>query len=156
MKDIGIKLKEKREENGVSIEEAAEDLKMRPSQIESLEEGRREDFKDVMSLKYFIRDYAKYLGLDGEKMVDEFNEFLFDFTSKIPLSEIEKAKVGNKKGKDVVSPYTKVNEKGSNVKMFILSLIIVIVLVIVGYLIVSEIHKNDFQDNDTTYVIRRN
>ena len=156
MKDIGIKLKEKREENGVSIEEAAEDLKMRPSQIESLEEGRREDFKDVMSLKYFIRDYAKYLGLDGENMVDEFNEFLFDFTSKIPLSEIEKAKVGNKKGKDVVSPYTKVNEKGSNVKMFILSLIIVVVLIIVGYLIVSEIHKNDFQDNDTTYVIRRN
>ena len=33
MKDIGLKLKEKREENGVSIEEAAEDLKMTPSQI---------------------------------------------------------------------------------------------------------------------------
>ena len=39
MKDIGLKLKEKREENGVSIEEVAEDLKMRPSQIISLEEG---------------------------------------------------------------------------------------------------------------------
>ena len=89
MKDIGLKLKEKREENGVSVEEAAEDLKMRPSQIISLEEGKKEDFKDVVFLKYFIRDYAKYLGLDGEKMVDEFNEFLFDFTSKIPLEEIE-------------------------------------------------------------------
>ena len=95
MKDIGLKLKEKREENGVSIEEAAEDLKMRPSQIESLEEGRQEDFKDVMSLKYFIRDYAKYLGLDGEKIMDEFNEFLFDFTSKIPVNDIEKAKTEN-------------------------------------------------------------
>ena len=81
MKDIGLKLKEKREENGVSVEEAAEDLKMRPSQIISLESGKKEDFKDVISLKYFIRDYAKYLGLDGEKLVDEFNEFLFDFTS---------------------------------------------------------------------------
>ena len=80
MKDIGLKLRTKREENGVSIEEAAEDLKMRPSQIESLENGNKDDFKDVMSLKYFIRDYAKYLGLDGEKMMDEFNEFLFDFT----------------------------------------------------------------------------
>ena len=80
MKDIGIKLKEKREENGVSIEEAAADLKMRPSQIENLENGNREAFKDVMSLKYFVRDYAKYLGLDGEKMIDEFNEYLFDFT----------------------------------------------------------------------------
>ena len=54
MKDIGLKLKEKREENGVSIEEAAEDLKMRPSQIISLESGKKEDFKDVMSLKYFF------------------------------------------------------------------------------------------------------
>ena len=45
MKDIGLKLKEKREENGVSIEEVAEDLKMRPSQIISLEEGKREDLK---------------------------------------------------------------------------------------------------------------
>ena len=41
MKDIGLKLKEKREENGVSIEEVAEDLKMRPSQIISLEEGKK-------------------------------------------------------------------------------------------------------------------
>lgn len=156
MKDIGLKLKEKREENGVSIEEAAEDLKMRPSQIESLENGRREDFKDVMSLKYFIRDYAKYLGLDGEKMIDEFNEFLFDFTSKIPLSEIEKAKEENKKKKDIVSPYTKVNDKSNNAKMIVLSIIIVIVLIAVGYLVVSEIHKNDFKDNGTTYTIRRN
>ena len=89
MKEIGTKLKETREENGVSVEEVAEDLKMRPSQIISIEEGKKEDFKDVMTLKYFIRDYAKYLGLDGEKMVDEFNEFLFDFTSKIPVEDIE-------------------------------------------------------------------
>ena len=39
-----------------------------------IKEGRKEDFKDVFSLKYFIRDYAKYLGLDGEALLDEFNE----------------------------------------------------------------------------------
>ena len=155
MKDIGIKLKEKREENGVSIEEAAAELKMRPSQIENLENGNREAFKDVMSLKYFVRDYAKYLGLDGEKMIDEFNEYLFDFTSKIPVEDIEKAKENKNKKKDVVSPYTQVSEKSNNIKMLMLSIIIVIVIIIVGYLVVSEIHKNDFKDNDTTYVIRR-
>ncbi len=155
MKDIGLKLKEKREENGVSIEEAAEDLKMRPSQIESLESGKRENFKDVMTLKYFIRDYAKYLGLDGEKIIDEFNEYLFDFTSKIPVNDIEKAKETNKSKKEVVSPYTKVSNNGNNIKMFIISLIIVAVLIVVGYLIVSEIKGNDFQDNNTTYIIRR-
>ena len=54
MKNIGLKLKDKREENGLSIEEVAEDLKMRPSQITSIEEGKTEDFKDVFYLKYFI------------------------------------------------------------------------------------------------------
>ena len=49
MKNIGLKLKEKREENGLSIEEVAEDLKMRPSQITSIEEGKKDDFKVIGS-----------------------------------------------------------------------------------------------------------
>ena len=155
MKDLGLKLKEKREENGVSVEEAAEDLKMRPSQIESLEAGKKEDFKDVGMLKLFIRDYAKYLGLDGEKMVDEFNEFLFDFTSKIPIEEIEKAKENNQSKKEVVSPYTKSDGQNNKFKTLIISIIVVLVLIVVGYLVVSGIHHDDFSDGKTTYVIRR-
>ena len=83
MKEIGEKLKEARESIGVSIEEAAEDLKIRPSQIENLEQGNSDAFNDLFYLKYFIRDYAKYLGLDYEQMVEDFNEYVFDYTSKI-------------------------------------------------------------------------
>ena len=155
MKDIGLKLKEKREENGVSIEEVAEDLKMRPGQIISLEEGRKEDFKDVLFLKYFIRDYAKYLGLDGEKMVDDFNEFLFDFTSKIPLEEIEKAKLNNVSKKDIVSPYTNVSSENKKALKIVFGVMFVIVLLIVGYFVMSNVKGNDFQDDNVTYVIRR-
>lgn len=155
MKDIGLKLKEKREENGVSIEEAAEDLKMRPSQIVSLENGKKEDFKDVVFLKYFIRDYAKYLGLDGEKMVDEFNEFLFDFTSKIPVEEIEKAKNDKPLKKEISSPYTEIKDNNKKIKILVFSVLLVIVLIVVGYFIVSSVHGNDFQDDNVTYVIRR-
>ncbi len=155
MKDIGLKLKEKREENGVSIEEAAADLKMRPSQIESLEEGKKEDFKDVMSLKYFIRDYAKYLGLDGEKLIDEFNEFLFDFTSKIPVDKIEQAKQKTGSNNKVVSPYTKENKNNKQSKKIILAIIILIILGVIGYFIISGIKGNDFRDNNVTYTIRR-
>ena len=154
MNDIGLKLKEKREENGVSIEEVAEDLKMRPGQIISLEEGNKDEFQDVVSLKYFIRDYAKYLGLDGEELVDEFNEFLFDFTSKIPLEEIEKAKLNNVNKKEVVSPYTSEvsNKKGTKV---VIALVILLFLLVVGYFVMSNIKGNDFQDDNVTYVIRR-
>lgn len=155
MKNIGLKLKYKREENGLSIEEVAEDLKMRPSQISSIEEGKTEDFKDVFYLKYFIRDYAKYLGLDGEKLVDEFNEFLFDFTSKIPVDEIEKAKSNSTTTKEIVSPYTKIEDKKNPIKIIVLSVIGIIILLIVGYFIISGVVENDFQDTDTSYIIRR-
>lgn len=154
MKDIGLKLKEKREENGVSIEEVAEDLKMRPSQIISLEEGKKEDFKDVLFLKYFIRDYAKYLGLDGESLVDEFNEFLFDLTSKIPVEEIEKAKQNNASKKEVVSPYTDMKSDKRGLKI-LLAIVSVVVLLVIGYFVVSNIKGNDFQNDNITYVIRR-
>ena len=89
MKEIGLKLKLKREENGVTKEEAASDLKVKTNEIESIEEGRKEDFNDVLALKELIKDYAKYLGLDGETLLDEFNEILFEQTSKISLTEIE-------------------------------------------------------------------
>jgi cytoskeleton protein RodZ len=156
MKDIGLKLKEKREENGVSVEEAAEDLKMRPSQIISLEEGRKEDFSDVNTLKFFIRDYAKYLGLDGEKLVDEFNEFLFDFTSKIPSEVIEEAKQKREKEKkEFSSPYTK--KEGHN-KTYIICIgvcVLVLLVFIITYFVVSGVRNNDFKDDNVTYVIRR-
>ena len=154
MNEIGLKLKEKREENGVSIEEVAEDLKMRPSQIISLEEGKKEDFKDVVFLKYFIRDYAKYLGLNSEELVDEFNEFLFDFTSKIPIEEIEKAKLNNVNKKDVISPYTSVDSNKKGLKI-IIAIVSVIVLLVISYFVVSNMKGNDFKDDNVTYVIGR-
>ena len=156
MKEIGIKLKEKREENGVSVEEAAEDLKLRPSQIISIEEGKKEDFDDVFYLKYFIRDYAKYLGLDGEQLVDEFNEYLFDYTSKIPLDAIEKAKSEKKeKKKEFVSPYTIKKKNNFFIPKYILIIIVVIVLLLTGYFVFLDSKGNEFSDSDITYVIRR-
>lgn len=155
MKNIGTKLKDKREENGLSIEEVAEDLKLRPSQISSIEEGKSEDFKDVFYLKYFIRDYAKYLGLDSEKILDEFNEYLFDMTSKIPVDLIEKAKKEKKSDVEVTSPYTKEDNKKNYVLKLFICLGIVIVIIIVGYVIMSVHKGNDFSDDNITYSIRR-
>ena len=59
MKDIGEKLKETRESMGISIDEVAQDLKIRPSQIEKMEEGNKEAFKDVVYLKMSIKNDAK-------------------------------------------------------------------------------------------------
>jgi cytoskeletal protein RodZ len=157
MKEIGQKLKLKREENGVSLDEAASDLKMRVSQLESIEEGQKDDFKDVFSLKYFIRDYAKYLGLDGEAMLDDFNEYLFEQTSKISLEDIEEArrlKEEREKNLKILSPYTVVTKKDKKRKYMVLAIITGIILIgVIGYILVSNQDKNDFVNEKVSYRI---
>lgn len=155
MKEIGQKLKDKREENGVSVEEAAEDLKMRPSQITNLEEGNKESFKDSLFLKYFIRDYAKYLGLDSEKILDEYNEYMFDVTSKISLDDIEEAKKNKKEDENKISsPYTIVTSD-KKIPKYVFYIVGVIALLIIGYIVVSSVGGNDFDSDNITYAIRR-
>lgn len=46
------------------------------------------------------------LGLDKEDLVDEFNEYLFDYTSRLSLDDIKEAKKGKKPNKKIKSPYT--------------------------------------------------
>ena len=92
MRDIGELLKEKRMENGVSIAEAAEDLGIDESALENMEEGNTRAFKDMYTLKELVKDYAKYLGMDVNDILEEFNDFLFEHTSKISLDVIREAK----------------------------------------------------------------
>lgn len=157
MKEIGLKLKLKREENGVSIEEAAADLKMRASQLESIEEGRKDDFKDVFSLKYFIRDYAKYLGLDGEAILDSFNEYLFEQTSKISLEEIEEAKrLKEEKEKEmkILSPYTVTSKDKKRIYICIGFAIVIIIIAVFSYILIRNNSSNDdFVDSKVSYKI---
>lgn len=157
MKEIGEELKKAREEHGVSVEEAAEDLNLRVSQIENIEAGNLKVFKDVFYLKCFIRDYAKYLGLDEEKIMDEFNEFFFEETSKIPIAEIEKASKEKQKEqkleKKIVSPYTMDEKKGLKIIPIIVTLIIFLLLFLIGYIVVTEyLSPDDDQNNSITYL----
>ena len=155
MKEIGLKLKLKREENGVSLEEAASDLKMRVSQLQSIEEGNKDDFKDVFSLKYFVRDYARYLGLDGEAILDEFNEYLFEQTSKISSKEIEEAikeKEEQERNMKILSPYTVTSkDKKRRIIITVVISLIVVLSVVIYFLISNGVNQNDFVDNKVGY-----
>ena len=91
LKELGEFLKEARENNGVSIEEASEDLGLSPNSLDNIENGNVRAFNDMYTLKNNVRDYAKYLGLDPNQVLDEFNDFLFEHTSKISLNDIIEA-----------------------------------------------------------------
>ena len=155
MKEIGEKLREARESMGITIEEAATDLKLRPSQLENIEEGNREAFKDVFYLKMFIKNYSKYLGLDYDEMVEEFNEYLFDFTSKISIEDIKKAeKEQRKKEKKlktvkIASPYTVEKQQQKSIPKFLIIGGVVLVAVIIIYVVVLLVTKEDEEKGGT-------
>ena len=156
MKEIGLKLRLKREENGVSLEEAASDLKIRESQLASIEEGKKEEFKDVFSLKYFIRDYAKYLGLDGEEMLDDFNEYLFEQTSKISLEDIEaakKEKEEREKNMKILSPYTMTTKDKKKIYIIIAIVAFIVLVGTIAYIVISSQNENDFVNSKISYKI---
>ena len=149
MKEIGEQLKKARESMGVSIEEVAEDLKLQQKQIEEIEEGETSSFQDIFSVKYFIRDYAKYLGLDKDSLVDDFNEFLFDYTSKLSLEDIKKETRRKKEEENKIrSPYT-AERKNERLLQIIAYICIFLLLIIICYLLYSIIvgEKEEINDN---------
>lgn len=158
MKEIGEKLKEARESIGVSLEEAATDLKTTAKQLQNIEEGKMEAFKDVLNLKYLIRDYAKYLGLNKDDMVDEFNEYIFDYTSKISLEDISNAKKKKekttKKEEVIKSPYTTIKEKKKINYCAIIVCIVVLTGIGVATYFYIDIH-NKQNTNIISYVERK-
>lgn len=143
MKELGEYLKNTRIENGVSIEEAAEDNELSISQLENLENGNIKAFKDVYKLKEYMKNYAKYLGLDPTKVADEFNDFLFEHTSKISLDDILQAKkqLDEKEEKKIQSPYTKEYKNKFNYKPLIYVGCGMIILILVIYLLFELLHK---------------
>ena len=153
MKDIGEKLKSKRMSTGISVEEAAEDLNYKVSQLEDIENGNYKNFKDKFILKAIVTDYSKYLGLDVEKIIDEFNDFVFESTSKIPLDEIEKASKLKEKNEDVkiASPYTATEEKNKVPKVIYIVLTIIL-LVAIGIFVYLQFFKPKGNDSfDVSY-----
>lgn len=156
MDEIGSTLKTTRESSGVSIEEASKDIDIKVEILQNIENGNIGCFKDIFILKNYIKIYAKYLGLDSDKMIDEFNDYMFEYTSKIPVKEIEqlmkeKEKEEAKEEK-IISPYT-METKERNKSIYVISYLIVILLVLcVIVWSVKQLTTNTVSANEISYV----
>lgn len=133
MNEIGERLKSARELAGISLDEVSEDLNIKVPILDNMEQGNIGCFKDIFLLKEYIHNYSKYLGLSPDDMVNEFNEYLFEYTSKIPVTEIEKKIQEKQKLEDtqeirIASPYTDDKRKYKS-KNYIILYILVVILV---------------------------
>ena len=155
MNEIGELFRVTREDAGVSILEASKDLDIKEVILENIEEGNIGCFKDIFVLKDYIYDYAKYLGIDPDKVIDDFNEYMFEYTSKIPIKEIEKQieeQEAKQEKKEISSPYTvQTKKKSRNFYILVYSLIIFL-LVLVVFWSVKQITVNQETATVISYV----
>ena len=89
-------------------------------------------------------------------MLDDFNEYLFEQTSKISLEEIEEArreKEEREKNMKILSPYT-ITQKDRKKLYILIGIITLIALIgIISYIAISNQSKNDFIDSKVSYKI---
>lgn len=160
MKELGSYLRRTRIENGVNLEEAADDMNISVTQLENIESGNTRAFKDVYKLKQQIKMYAKYLGLNPDKVIDEFNEFLFEHTSKISLYDIriarEKEESKEQENK-IKSPYTIEHKRKINIWP-IVGIVggILILITIITILVVHHVSKTSPRTSELKNIIKVN
>ncbi len=147
MKELGYYLEDTRRSNGVSLEEAASDLNVDVSYLENIESANVRAFKDVYYMRELVREYAKYLGLSEEKILDEFNDFLFEHTSKISLDDIMEAKKKKEEEerlentKKIQSPYTKEYKRKVKKLPFVLAGVIFLLAIIISIVVIKTINR---------------
>ncbi len=150
VKELGEELSILRKSNGVSKEEASSDLGITLTELECLENGNFKVFKDVYELKRIVLAYAKYLGLPEEKILDEFNDYLFEKTSKISKIDIEELKKQEEEEK-VSSPYTKVGKTRHDIAPIVLLIVLLMFISLIVYLVLSFLKNKD--DEVVTYLM---
>ena len=162
MKEIGESFKEARETIGISKSEVIKDLNITESQLDNLEDGNINAFKDVFFLKETIKKYAKYLNLDEDDIMDKFNDFMFNYTSRIPVEDIleQTREINLQEAKNtenkIVSPYTIKRKSRNGIKYAIICILSVIILVILVILIVKYFTDQKVQElNRLDYIVEK-
>ena len=71
MKKFGELFKSKRKELNLSLKEVENATSIRVNHLESIEEGKDDNFLSPVYMLGFMRQYATFLGLDGDKLLEE-------------------------------------------------------------------------------------
>ena len=145
MFSTGELFKNQREASGVTIEEASSDLNIPVIELEQIEACAFGAFDNIYDIKNKMLEYAKYLGLNINDVLKNFNEYMFDYTSKIQLNDIEKEMQILEKENEIdeenriCSPYTKYYPKEKTLPYIIGGIVIIILVILIVFWSISTL-----------------
>jgi cytoskeleton protein RodZ len=74
MEEIGRKLRETREQLGLTLEEAERTIRIRSSLLGALERGEFDSLPSATQARGFLHNYAEFLGIDPEELLRQYDE----------------------------------------------------------------------------------
>ena len=84
---LGQKLREAREERGISITEVSEQTRISPHYIESIENDNYKPLPGGIFNKGFVRSYAKYVGIDENEALQDYSRLAASIESEQAASQ---------------------------------------------------------------------
>lgn len=133
MKEIGVLLKRAREESGKTLDDVANDTKIRKKYLKGIEEG---DFNIIpggeVYIKGFIKNYAGSIGLDGDEVIEKYKELKESLEEKGNIFEKETDNEYLRK-----SAKTKIETQAINSSKFFLFLFSIMIVVIAIVLVIK-------------------
>ncbi|MCL2144211.1 MAG: DUF4115 domain-containing protein [Endomicrobia bacterium] len=74
MKELGKILKDKREEQGLDLDKVHRATKIQEKYISAIEDGDETVFSAEIYYKSFVKSYARYLGLNGDDLLAQYEK----------------------------------------------------------------------------------
>ncbi len=135
MSNIGQKLRDRREELELSLEDVSNKTKISVKKLAAIEENNLQALdEDLSYVKFYVRNYCQVLHLNFEDFRDELSENLLEHTQTISLLQIKEREEINNSIKTKAKASSKKNIR--KIDYSFVSLISVIVVLIVSLIFI--------------------
>src|SRR5438128_4292489 len=71
---LGQELRAAREARDLTLDQAEQQTRIRVKHLDSLERGQHAALPSIVQARGFLRNYARFLGLDADEMVARFDD----------------------------------------------------------------------------------
>ncbi|MDP2813482.1 MAG: helix-turn-helix transcriptional regulator [Erysipelotrichaceae bacterium] len=149
MKNVGLRLKEQREEVGFTLEEMSAKTKITIPQLRALEEGNLDFFKeDISYVPYFVRFYAQALYLDYETLRIDVDTAIKDLHHTQKLKIVAQNKTTKENIENRIKDRSKMNRNTTalrpagkrKVDYSLLSMLVFIILLLITLIVIFFVY----------------
>lgn len=135
MSELGQKLKEAREEKGMSLEDLQEETKIQKRYLKAIEDGEYGKLPGSFYTRAFIKNYAEMVGLNFEELANEYRSEMPGTHPEMPPEDVNLPPGGNTGSPAGSGKVSRVGSGSSRWSSFLNKAIVTVIVLIIMALI---------------------